>query len=312
MGAISLNLANAANEENCVILNSVTYDSNDLITDGSFTPSDSITARRAQGVRRVNDEEVRVNTNYSSALYTLAENVRIYFVDGGDIEQIDVDEIVNDTKDMVYYVEDDGEITYLFIVDYDADSEVESEAVVLYGNREIEPIDSTYRNYRYHYVNDIEGTDVMVGQSLHGWLVAHGMATPADTVTSIDGNVTVGTQPYTVTKIKDGKATVTGTFSLAGTVANVNEVSKVYHGYTAAATDLQNGANPHLDGTNALFVAGSTAQFIVTATAATASSVSFRVDSTSYTATRVAGTSNQFLVSFTVPNTNFTVTVSAT
>ena len=110
-------------EWRCVILDSVTYDSNDFITRGSWTSTDD-TAIRYQGIRRVNDEEVRVNTSQAnSILKDVAENVRVYFVDGDDIEQIDYSEIVNDTMDYVYVVEDkDGEVTYLFIVNYDGES----------------------------------------------------------------------------------------------------------------------------------------------------------------------------------------------
>ena len=112
--------AGSDKETNCVILNNVSYDSNDFITKGSFSSTD-LEIGKYQGVRRVNDEEVRLNTapNMASRLMDVAENIRVYFVDGGDIEQIEYDEIVNDTQDMVYYVADDGEVTYLFIVDYE-------------------------------------------------------------------------------------------------------------------------------------------------------------------------------------------------
>ena len=103
-----------------MVLNNVSYDSNDFITKGSFSSTD-LEIGKYQGVRRVNDEEVRLNTapNMASRLMDVAENIRVYFVDGDDIEQIEYDEIANDTQDMVYYVADDGEVTYLFIVDYE-------------------------------------------------------------------------------------------------------------------------------------------------------------------------------------------------
>ena len=110
-------------EYRCVILNNVSYDSNDFITKGEWKEDDDVIPGRVQGIRRVNDEEVRLNNygNNTSFLKDVAENVRVYFVDGDDIEQIDYSDIVNDNQDWVYYVEDDGEITYLFIVDYEDD-----------------------------------------------------------------------------------------------------------------------------------------------------------------------------------------------
>ncbi|MBR0281345.1 MAG: S-layer homology domain-containing protein [Oscillibacter sp.] len=110
-------------EYRCVILNNVSYDSNDFITKGEWKEDDDVTPGRVQGIRRVNDEEVRLNNygNNTSFLKDVAENVRVYFVDGDNIEQIDYSDIVNDNQDWVYYVEDDGEITYLFIVDYEDD-----------------------------------------------------------------------------------------------------------------------------------------------------------------------------------------------
>ena len=108
-------------ESNCVILNKVTTDSNDFITGGVFRRVEGgDRASKARGIRRVNSEEVRIGTYYSNyQLKDVADNVRVFFVDGDEIEQIDYSEIVNDTLDYVYYVEDDGEITYLFIVNAD-------------------------------------------------------------------------------------------------------------------------------------------------------------------------------------------------
>ena len=108
-------------EAHCVILNSVVYDSNDFITSGAFV-SGSQTAERCQGVRRVNEGQVRLNTSGNSALHDVADNIRVFFACGDysdDIEQIDYSEIVNDTMDWVYYVQENGKITYLFIVDYE-------------------------------------------------------------------------------------------------------------------------------------------------------------------------------------------------
>lgn len=140
-------VANTDKEWNCVILNNVTYDSNDLITAGYFDRS-KIDSGKAQGIRRVNDEEVRLGTaNANSHLHDVAENVRVFFVDGDDIDQIDYYDIVNDTQDWVYYVEDDEEITYLFIVDYEPDGAVVTPTTTF----SLLPSDTTGMNYTYKY-----------------------------------------------------------------------------------------------------------------------------------------------------------------
>jgi hypothetical protein len=110
-------------ESRCVILNNVTYDSNDLLIDGFFDTS-KVSVGRVQGIRRINEEEIRLNTNGSSYLRDVAQGCKIYFVDGDDIAPIEYDEIINDTNDYAYYVEDDGVITYLFIVNYEPEATV--------------------------------------------------------------------------------------------------------------------------------------------------------------------------------------------
>ncbi len=110
-----------------MVLNNVSYDSNDFITKGSFPATSKDSTYRVQGIRRVNSEEVRLDTSNTagSRLMDIAENIRVFFVDGDDISQIDYSEIVNDTLDYVYVVEnDDGEVSYLFIVDYDGGGNV--------------------------------------------------------------------------------------------------------------------------------------------------------------------------------------------
>ena len=106
-------------ESNCVLLNDVTYDSNELIIRGIWAYGDDFSGL-CQGIRRrPNEDEIRLNTSaVNSILKGVAEDVRVYFADGSDIRRISYSEIVNDTQDWVYYVESDGEITHLFIVNY--------------------------------------------------------------------------------------------------------------------------------------------------------------------------------------------------
>ena len=147
---------------NCVILNNVSYDSNDFMTRGSFNGGPGRdNAYMAHGIRRVNSEEIRVNTaaGRSSQLKDVAENIRVYFVDGDNITQIEYSEIVNDTQDYVYYVEDnDGEVTYLFIVDYEPDDDTAT-ASITEANRTV--LASDAKNYSIRPTR----TTVAAGQS---------------------------------------------------------------------------------------------------------------------------------------------------
>ena len=124
---VTFALNNSATQKEwcCVLLNDVTYDSGNFLTRGEWQFGDDITGRY-QGIRRIDDEKVRLNTipDKNSFLKDVAENVRVYFVDGSNIRRIKYNEIVNDTQDFVYYVENDGEVTYLFIVDYTPPAEV--------------------------------------------------------------------------------------------------------------------------------------------------------------------------------------------
>ena len=112
-------------ESDCVLLNNVTYDSNGLITMGEWRNGGDYGydfTGQCQGVRRrPNEDEIRLNlAGVNSFLKDVAEDVRVYFVDGSDIRRISYSGIVNDVMDYVYYVENgDGEITHLFIVDYE-------------------------------------------------------------------------------------------------------------------------------------------------------------------------------------------------
>jgi hypothetical protein len=115
-------IPNTKNEGNCVILNKLTYDSNNLVTAGEFD-SRKVQAHAATGIRRVNDEEVRFDTaTNESYIRDVADNVRVFFCEGSNIEQIDYADIINDTRDAIYYVENDNSVvTYIFIVNFEDD-----------------------------------------------------------------------------------------------------------------------------------------------------------------------------------------------
>jgi hypothetical protein len=313
---VTYNPATDDNETHCVILNNVTYDSNDLITLGQFS-STKLKVDVKQGVRRVNSEEVRVGTHSNNSLLRdVAENIRVYFVDGDDVYEITVDEIVNDTMDMAYYVEEDGELTYLFIVDYE-DEAVITEASVLYGDGEIEQVNNT--NFVYHYVTNNAPATVI--DALKGWLNANGLLSDLSkdaTLATIDNGytITIAGVPYTVTYAKDAKAVVTMTAAptLSANVSWAVESSKQYHAYSVVA-----GTPATLGDVNAAsdkFVAASTATFTVRPVSTSVTSVSLTVNdgtnATTYAGVPVAGSAtDDFTVTFPVPNANFTISVSA-
>ena len=113
-GVGSLKVADGYDKPALSTIIGASFDSDDIIVSASACPD----AYYARGIRRVNSEEVRVNTSQpdNSTLLDVAENVRVYFVDGDEIEEISYDEIVNDIEDRVFYIlSADGEITRLFI-----------------------------------------------------------------------------------------------------------------------------------------------------------------------------------------------------
>jgi len=105
-----------------IILNKTTYDNDDFLTRGSFS-SKSIQSMVAQGIKRTNvSDEIKLDTHDADHTETVASGVNVFYISGDTITRIGVSEIHNDNDDMVYYtVDDDGDITNLFIVDYEDD-----------------------------------------------------------------------------------------------------------------------------------------------------------------------------------------------
>ncbi|MBQ7681105.1 MAG: S-layer homology domain-containing protein [Oscillibacter sp.] len=299
-------------ELHCVILNNVTYDSNDLITSGSFNSgaSNRLRADQAQGIRRVNDEEIRINTHFSnSILKDVAENIRVYFVDGDDIEQIDVDEIVSDTGDMVYYVEDDGEITYLFIVDYDGDAEIE-ETTTYYADGELVRSGNT-ENFVFHYLDD--AGKARVRDALRGFL-----GVPNDTtaqVTDIDGgyNIRIDGVDYTVMLEKNGRAPVTANWGTVTGVSNQQMFSRSYNRYSIdtsvdphVVVNSNNGCIPGMPLNVVMTLGGGVTTVSVTLTELDANNNATNTTTVNAEATNVSG---QMQATFTVPSANFTLSI---
>lgn len=100
------------------IFNSTTQDSDDIYTklDQNDWASDTDLVS-GEGIRRVNDEEVRINTaNGRGTLLTFASGAKAYTVtSGGKIETTEIADVATNKNTQVYAMTDDGEITALFI-----------------------------------------------------------------------------------------------------------------------------------------------------------------------------------------------------
>lgn len=102
-----------------IVFNSTTQDSDDIYTkldQNQWTSSDTSLVP-GEGIRRVNDEEVRIGTaNGRGTLLTFANGAKAYTItSGGKIEATEIADVVTNKNTQVYAMTDDGEITALFI-----------------------------------------------------------------------------------------------------------------------------------------------------------------------------------------------------
>ena len=101
-----------------IVFNSTTQDSDDIYTklDQNEWTSDTDLVT-GEGIRRVNDEEVRIGTaNGRGTLLTFANGAKAYTItSGGKIEATEIVDVVTNKNTQVYAMTDDGEITALFI-----------------------------------------------------------------------------------------------------------------------------------------------------------------------------------------------------
>lgn len=101
-----------------IVFNSTTQDSDDIYTklDQNEWTSDTDLVT-GEGIRRVNDEEVRIGTaNGRGTLLTFANGAKAYTItSGGKIEATEIADVATNKNTQVYAMTDDGEITALFI-----------------------------------------------------------------------------------------------------------------------------------------------------------------------------------------------------
>ena len=94
-----------------IVLNTTTSDSDDIIDTGDFDSSD-VKVYQVTGVKNASKEEVKVG----SAVLSCDSAIKAYLIDtDGNIEAVAIEDVKNDSKAIVTYTMEDGEITNLFI-----------------------------------------------------------------------------------------------------------------------------------------------------------------------------------------------------
>ena len=105
-----------------IILNTLTSDSDDIITAASYTPGD-VTVYTDNGVKKVSTEEIKVGTWDAAAqkavngkTLSVASDCAVYLIDDdGNIEAADLSDVKTNADSIAIYTMEDGEITNLFV-----------------------------------------------------------------------------------------------------------------------------------------------------------------------------------------------------
>ncbi|MBQ9492442.1 MAG: S-layer homology domain-containing protein [Oscillibacter sp.] len=212
-------------KDKCVILNTTEYNGDDIMTSGSFTTGD-VEAVRARGIKRVSGTllELKLNTYQGRQEITMdvSDSVKVYFSDGdGNIEAIDMEDIVTDSNDWIYYTVDEGEITNLFIQQVD-DDDGPTTGPVEYTDGYM-TYDADGLNWVYHYYGSAP-TQITVENALLNGLRSLGSNATVNNITnsSKTGNVytfTIAGTNYHVTVSSDASVT---NYVTAGTITAAN------------------------------------------------------------------------------------------
>ena len=105
-----------------IILNTLTSDSDDIITAASYTPGD-VTVYTDNGVKKVSTEEIKVGTWDAAAqkavngkTLSVASDCAVYLIDDdGNIEEAGISDVKTNLDSVVTYTMEEGEITNLFV-----------------------------------------------------------------------------------------------------------------------------------------------------------------------------------------------------
>ena len=99
-----------------IILNTVTYDVDDIMETGNFTGDSDLSVNMRTGIKKISSDEIRLG----GAILAVSRNVNVYLVDtSGEIEEVTITDVNTDSDDEAYYTMEDGEITNLFVVEVD-------------------------------------------------------------------------------------------------------------------------------------------------------------------------------------------------
>ena len=188
----------------CILLNTTTYNTDDILTAGSFTGD--VSANIAHGIKRVSGsvEDIKLNTFPKNGELSLVfdDGVRVYYSnEDGEIEEIDVADIRSDNNDWIYYTEDDGEITYLFIQEVD-DDDAELNKPTVPGGGVVGLNKATALNIEFYYGESSK--DVNPGEKIWFKVTNGGVAQTNADIVSVD---------LTYTDNANAPATRTATYS---------------------------------------------------------------------------------------------------
>lgn len=105
-----------------MIINNYISDTDDVITKLEYADSSVYASSCLTGIKKISgsSDEIKVGANgdtYGRTL-TLASNVKIFLADnGGGIEEVELSDIKTSKTNKVYYTQDDGLVTNLFVIE---------------------------------------------------------------------------------------------------------------------------------------------------------------------------------------------------
>ena len=101
--------------DNSIVLDNTEYDANNFVIAGSYD-SNTVSASRAEGLAAPSNGAIRLG----GALMDLSSNVNVYSVSTtGSISKISLTNVKADSNDLVYYTQDNRDITNMFILRVD-------------------------------------------------------------------------------------------------------------------------------------------------------------------------------------------------
>ena len=105
-------VAGASDAASNIVLNDLTYDSDDIITSGDYDDTSDVAVKSAKGVKKVSSEEIKLG----GSTLSVASNCAVYLIDDdGNIEAADLSDVKTNADSIAIYTMEEGEITNLFV-----------------------------------------------------------------------------------------------------------------------------------------------------------------------------------------------------